>query len=129
MGDGAHLGITAGRALGTILGGEPSPSEEDGMTHKQFALWVRSAQHALKDMPKDDGYSEASRWLARRYLLLLEADCRVDNAWDAFKDKWPDDADEAGGMTGFMHGWALNAALYTLKLPPTPNPALLTIEV
>ena len=129
MGDGAHLGVTAGRALGTILGGEPSPTKEDGMTHEQFALWIRSAPQALEDMPKDNGYSEASRWLARRFLLLLETGCKADDVWDTFKDKWPDDADEAGDMTGFMHGWALNAALHTLKLPPAPNPALLTIEV
>ncbi len=129
MGDGAHLGVTAVRALDTILGGEPSPTKKEGMTHEQFALWIRSASHALEDMPKGDGYSEASRWLARRYLLLLEEGSETQDAWDAFEARWPDDVHEAGGMTGFMHGWALNAALYTLKLPPTPNPALVTIEV
>ena len=133
MADGAHLGVTARRALGTILGGEPPPKEAEQLAHEEFALHIRSTEHALEDVLKNeddaDAYSAASRWLAKRFLLLMEQGCKPDDLWDAFKNKWPDDEEEAGGMTGFMHGWATNAALHTLKLPPIPNPALLTIEV
>ncbi len=30
-------------------------------------------------------------------------------------------------LTGFMWGWAVNAARYALELPPVPNPAIVTI--
>ena len=129
--DGAHLGVSAGRALDTILGSKPSPEKEERMPNAEFAEWIRSAPHILKDTSGDNGYTDASRWLARRYLLLLDEGCEADShkLWDSFEAKWPDDADEAGGMTGFMHGWAFNAAKHALNLPPSPNPALLTLEV
>lgn len=31
-------------------------------------------------------------------------------------------------LTGYMWGWAVNAARYALDLPPTPNPAIVTIN-
>jgi len=133
MADGAHLGVTAGRALDTILGGVPSPKEEERLAHEEFALYIRSTEYVLEDALKkedsENAYSEASRWLAKRFLMLLEQNCQPDDLWNTFKNKWPDDAEEAGGMTGFMHGWAKNAALYVMEMLPISNPALVTIEV
>jgi hypothetical protein len=37
------------------------------------------------------------------------------------------DDEEAGGMTGFMWGWAFNAARRICELPPAANPAIVTI--
>lgn len=68
--DGAHLGVSASRALDTILGDKPSPNKEEGMNQEEFALWVRSAPFSLKDISGDDAYGEAARWLAKRYDWL-----------------------------------------------------------
>lgn len=114
MGDGAHLGVTAGRALQTILGGTPQPIEKERKEQEEFAAWIQSDPHRLEDVHGDDAYTEASRWLAGRYLLILRQAPAIDRntAWEVFKTKWANDAEEAGGMTGFMHGWAWNAALH-----------------
>lgn len=143
MSDGAHLGVSAGRALATILGGESQPADEEQKSQEEFAAWIRSAPESLKDIGGEDRYSEGSRWLARRYLLVMEEWfarsmyqrrpwsprylSMSDAAWADFKTKWPKDAEEAGGMTGFMHGWAFNAARNVLGMSPVGNPALLTL--
>lgn len=129
MADGAHLGVSASRALKTILGGEPSPTEDECMGREEFASRVRSAPHDLEDIVGEDPYGEASEWLARRYLLIIEQAPAVtrDIAWEVFRARWPEDAEEAGGMTGFMHGWAWNAARNALSKPAEANPAILTI--
>jgi len=128
MADGAHLGVSAERALATILGGEPSPTKDECMSDEEFAEWIRSAPEKLGDFD----YSEASRWLARYYLLALEDGCKAKDAWDVWdviKAKLPKVAkEEAGEMTGFMHGWAHNAARKILAMPPASNPAILTIQ-
>ena len=143
MSDGAHLGISARRALGTILGGSLQPAEKERKSKEEFASWIRSAPESIDDINGEDGYSEASRWLARKYLLVMEGWfanpmyqrrswspqplSMSDAAWVDFKVKWPNDAEEAGLMTGFMHGWAFNAARHVLDIPPVGNPALLTL--
>jgi hypothetical protein len=33
------------------------------------------------------------------------------------------------GLTGFMWGWAVNAARYSLELPLEPNPAIVVLPV
>ena len=143
MSDGAHLGVTAGRALATIFGGETQPIDEEQKSKEEFASWIRLAPESFEDIVGEGGYSEASRWLARKYLLIMEEWfarsmyqrrpwspqhlSMRDAAWADCKVKWPEDVKEAGGMTGFMHGWAFNAARHVLGMPPTRNPALLTI--
>jgi hypothetical protein len=128
--DGAHFGVTAGRALATILGGKSHPTEEDCMTREEFAAWIYSAPLSLElDAKAEDSYTEASRRLAKRYLTILEQAPAISRniAWEVFETKWPDDVDEAGGMTGFMHGWAWNAARHSVGYGPQSNPAILTI--
>jgi len=125
LADGAHLNISAERALGTILGGEPSPSEDERMSDEEFANWIRSED-------KDIDYGESARRLARLYLMALEEGCEAEpprDMWDVVRDRWPELAEECAGMTGFQHGWALNAARKVLAMPPVPNPALLEIEI
>lgn len=129
MADGAHLGISASRALETILGGKSQPAQDERLKQEEFTQWIRSAPHEYGDIRGEDAYGEASRWLAKRYLLIIEQAPMVtrDIAWDVFKTKWPDDVEKAGGMTGFMHGWAWNAARNVMEKPPESNPAILTI--
>ena len=127
MMDGAHLGVTAEWALATILGGEPSPAEDERMTDGEFAEWVRSAPEDFKDAD----YSEASRRLARYFLLVLEDGFEGGTweAWETAKERWPDVINEDCDFTGFMCGWAFNAARKVFGMPPAQNPALLTITV
>lgn len=41
--DGAEFGVTAERALGTILGGEPTPTDDECMDPIAFEEYIRSA--------------------------------------------------------------------------------------
>jgi len=124
--DGAFLGIKARRALETIFGGKEPPSEDERMGDEEFEDWIRSAPLDFKDVD----YDEACRRLAKMYLILLEEGEEVSESqqlWEAFKRKFPKQAKVAGGMTGFMHGWAINAARKIVGLAPAPNPALLLL--
>jgi hypothetical protein len=48
-------------------------------------------------------------------------------AWEALMERWPDFDDWLGGATGFMVGFAFNAARHVKDLAPVQNPALMTI--
>ena len=56
----------------------------------------------------------------------------VPGVYDALKAIYADRTDALAvfsGLSGFMWGWAYNAAMRCLDLPPVPNPALMTIDV
>lgn len=150
--DGAHLGVGAERALDTILGGKPSPAEDEQMDAETFRTWIKTAE-------REDSYGETARLCARYLLEYLEAhpehmqlslDATYD--WDRAETELgrsPDNVEEMQryqtsvgvfdlaaaenpklkkmGLTGFMVGWAFNAARRCLELPPAPNPAILTV--
>ncbi|GAI19472.1 unnamed protein product, partial [marine sediment metagenome] len=42
LADGAHLNVSASRALETILGSKESPEEGERRTDTEFAEWIRS---------------------------------------------------------------------------------------
>jgi hypothetical protein len=79
MTDGANLGITAGRALGTILGGDEQPSDEEKATPEQVRERVMAAPSPCEGEPiwdrhiDDEAYSLAADCIAKAFLLL-EAD-------------------------------------------------------
>lgn len=107
----------------------------------------------------DDGYEEAARRLARFILTTLRAHpgiqaAPVETTWDfagwRVEARMADEpcpilaagwaerlkaADPEGyataveDITGFMWGWAVNAARYVLGLGPVANPALVEVEV
>jgi hypothetical protein len=150
--DGAHLGVSAERALATILGGEPSPSQDEQMDAETFRTWILTAN-------RDDSYGETARLCARYLLEYLGAhpeDMRLPihrtYDWDRARaelGRSPDTVEEMEryrtgdglfdraaasnprlkemDLTGFMVGWAFNAARRCLELPPAPNSALLTV--
>lgn len=163
MGDGANIGVTAGRALNTILGGDDQPTEEEQATPEQVRERIMAAPDPMSGKPiferKDeveDAYTLAADAITKAMLLCEKDDPGLlareaephtypddysvpelrgktfptdncDLAWDAIKSHWPDFDDWIGGATGFMVGFAYNTARYINKIPPTPNPALLTI--
>jgi hypothetical protein len=157
--DGAHLGVSAGRALSTILGGEPSPSPDEQMDADTFRAWIKSAPDTISE-GGEEGYSETARLCARYLLEYLEThpeDTRLplDATYDwerarAELGRAPESVEEMEryrtgdslwdrasqadlrlkdmDLTGFMVGWAFNAARRCLEMPPAPNPALLEIR-
>lgn len=143
--DGADMGITAGRALKTVLGGEPSPSPDEGMTPQEMAAYLESVPLTPAD------YDDAGRACGRIVLKYLRAHPEdamlpangeykfngyeniplivTPGIHDQMKQKAPELAKglRGLGLTGFLFGWGVNAAMYALDLPSVPNPAIVTI--
>jgi hypothetical protein len=83
-GDGAHIGVSAGRALKTILGGDEPPTQEEQETREAMEQRIRA-----RPLPGDgpgpwagvgdhgtdepgDAYSAAAESLAHVYLVLAD---------------------------------------------------------
>lgn len=141
--DGAHLGVTPERALKTILGGEPSPAQDEQMDVAAFERWILDAPAA--DDNDIHSYDDAARAFAKIVLEHLRAHpddaqlttdgkfAEVDGEfqqtepgiWDRVRAAHPEIAEL--GLTGFQVGWAVNAARHIVGQPPNPNPAIITI--
>lgn len=151
MSDGSQQGISADRALGTILGGEPAPKEDE---EKSPAWWLARLKAKNDDI---NGYEAHAEVIAKYILEAYEKDPRlkecpnsrvygtypdgktnynkvaVPDLSDEMKKVYPDEnhpfrraLDEA---TGFSWGWAFNIARYAVELPPQPNPAIIEVRV
>ena len=154
MSDGAHMGVSADRALETILGGKEQPAKEERQTPRQMLDAIREAPQKPLD------YGSAALLYARVLLEAYEAypelcdhptesvylrDASGQMVWAegggavvlqpdiyaVLKQIHPDEScwqrKVMSGLTGFMIGWANNAVRYALGDPPKPNPALGTI--
>lgn len=146
-GDGSELGVTAERALKTILGGDPSPTEEEEQAPEQVAERVKAATA--------DSYAGATDCLTRAMLRLFEqreetrvwpservtAESVYDPETNTFSNLAPDlyaaakevatpeELDAFEGCTGFMWGFAVNQARWLTGQHPGSNPAIVTINV
>ena len=153
MADGAHLGVGAQRALDTILGGEDEPTNEEmesvesmrgrllGMTREDATDYGSTADYAaslilqfiLEDVarrmaiPTETEYDwqadpdHGSQGMKPEFLKALglyEVMKQAGEPWSEIGDL---------GLSGFMWGWAVNAARRCVELPPAPNPAIVTI--
>jgi hypothetical protein len=118
--DGANLGVNAEKSCKAVLSGK-QPKKEDKRTPQQMRKYLMSAPESYEEGQKS--YGEAARWLARQYLILLDAGCK-DDLYDAVKSKFGNrDMD----FTGFMVGWAENAARYVKGMTEKDNPAIIEI--
>lgn len=154
MSDGAAFGIGAERALGTILGGEPAPTEEEGMSVAEMTEWLVNAP-AATDPAALTSYGECARAVAGEILRWALANPQryartpAENEYEhdaegklVFNDEGGLNLVQVGlygvlkdegvaldllGITGFQWGWAYNAARRCLELPPEPNPAIVTL--
>jgi hypothetical protein len=141
MSDGAHMGVKATRALGTILGGDDQPSEEERQSPQEVLARVLAAPLPGEGPPpyeRDGAAEEAYGMVAdsiARCFLVLEGDDpglldRPETAaWDALTDRWPDADEWFRGATGFQVGFAFNTARYVTGRGPVGNPALVDVEV
>ena len=118
--DGANLGVNAETACKAILGGE-QPKESEMRTPEQMREYIMSAPDLYEEGQK--GYGEAALWLAKKYLLLLDEGIENDLYYEVEKRQGNRDMD----FTGFMVGWAENAARYVIGMPEKNNPAILEI--
>jgi len=118
--DGANLGVDAETSCNVVLGGE-QPKKSDMRTPEQMREYIMSAPESYEEGQK--GYGEAAQWLARQYLILLDEGFEGD-LYDEVKRR-------QGGIdmnfTGFMVGWAENAARYVKGKPEKANPAIVEI--
>ena len=157
MSDGSNMGITAGRALGTILGGDDQPKDDEKATPEQVRDRVMAAPDPCDGLPiweRDgvDGYSISTDAVAKAFLLTEEADpgilerreCYPDDCeheilrgvekdgasvvWEAVTARWPEFDQWIGGASGFQVGFAYNTARYIAGQPIKSNPAILTVE-
>lgn len=102
--DGAHLGVSANRAIKTILGGEPAPTADEVMGADEFRNWILAARtvpewEAYLDEPStreytDEDYGECARVAARAILEAFLADPTIASApleadydWDGDPDR------------------------------------------
>lgn len=148
MGDGAHIGVGAGRALDTILGGAEQPDDEE----RQTAEEMRAEIMALTENPNT--YDGTAKWTAKFILdWLLANPGRAQEPTETVYD-WNGDPDHGAdgmkpeftkavgwydlmkrdgvdladlGLSGFMWGWAVNAARRCLELPAVANPAIIDV--
>lgn len=157
MSDGANLGITAKRALDTILGGDPQPSEAERTTREETRQRVLAAplpgegpspweRAESGEITKDDGYSLCADSLAHAFLVLAETrqlfypdDGEIESLrgkpmdgcsafWEAAKERWLNLDEWLGGASGFQVGFAHNTVRFILARPPTENPAIVEVR-
>jgi hypothetical protein len=157
MSDGAHLGVGAERALKTILGGDPAPTEGECESVEAMRARILAAPIAAETY---DGTATACARLileaCKAYPQLVEVPHEAEYLRDedgrmviigehpadqvivqirpglhtVLKQVYahrPDALAVFSALTGFMWGWAVNAALRCIDRPAVPNPALLTV--
>lgn len=135
MADGAHMGVSASRAVATIIGGEPAPTADEGRNPVQMREWLESCpDYTEADYATlEDGYGECARWFAKRMLAAVLADpslMQSERLFTAVVERDPEVSALAHGQygpTGFQVGWAQNAVRYCVELEPAVNPAIITV--
>lgn len=126
--DGAQQGVSAGDALDVILGGK-DPDDVGESTTAEMARRVMGTH--LLDV--DGDYGRMGDWTAHMYVdTAVLLGYFPDDTYAATKERLGEGSAEYENLTqisGFMHGWAENAARAILELPEVPNPALVTISI
>jgi hypothetical protein len=124
--DGANLKIPAEAAMRAVLGAESEPKR---MSDEEFEQMIRTAEST-------DSYDGCANRAARLVLEYMEANPSTVNldVWQLYDTLKPtvsemDRKECLEQTTGFMMGWAVNAARHILKMKPVPNPAIITIEL
>ena len=127
--DGADMGVLPNRALETIIGGKEQPTKKERLSPEQIREKLMSQPDKYEDIVgiEGEGYENSTLWLAKQFLLLLEAGVNGDEdvLYQEMKKK---NGEKDYDFTGFMVGYANNMARYCLGKPSQPNPAIVTIN-
>lgn len=151
MTDGANLNMRADVSMKAIIGGGEEPEQ---LTDLAFEARIR-----LAPLQDEFDYDGCSTYMARlileayekypvlqelptesRYLTFADGSTDFSNfhsidttLYDVMRKLYDDDSVEYDKVfsvsTGFMWGWAVNAARNILELGPVLNPALMTISI
>lgn len=151
MTDGAHLGISPHDAMSVAVRGDTEAAERtNGLEVLASAIEASVHPDEFRTVIAGDSYNNGANYAAKLILAFLlahpeYANLPAESHWDW---KAPKDADghppliQEGlsavmkregvdlddlDLTGFMYGWAVNAARVLCELPPVPNPAIVTI--
>ena len=127
--DGADMGVLPSRALETIIGGKGQPFQEERASPEEMRKKIMEQPDRYEDVTgaKGEGYQNMTLWLAKQFLKLLEEGFSGDEH-DLFLEMMKRNGEKDYDFTGFMVGYANNAARYCLGKPPQPNPAIVEIE-
>lgn len=152
--DGADMGIGAESALKVILGGQPEEEQvKRSPAELRAIIEATSDQPDSYDSTANAAAKIVLNFLERHPECALfpadsvrewpkkadgSTDYSVDptitqeGVWDAIKRLEPETYEKHrerifGQLTGFMWGWAVNAAKYCLDLPPVQNPAIISL--
>ena len=146
------------RALGTILGGEDPPSEDEGVSKQALREKIMEASFESEGFSYDDCSLAMARIIVEaieKYPCLRDVPMEPTYLTDTDgKMVWFEDRDSPAvyirqgmfevlkflhpdeesperkvmdEMTGFMWGWAYNAAASVCLMEPQPNPAIVEI--
>jgi hypothetical protein len=149
------MGVSARRALDTVLGRADQPDDSERRDPDEMREWLLSAPgEPFGD--GGDGYEAGARYAARLILEAFLADPVLASAPTETQYDWDADPDHGSqgmraeyvkavglyellkdrgvpladlGLTVFQWGWAMNAARYCVELPAAPNPAIIDIEI
>jgi len=155
MTDGAHLNMNPDESLKAVLGGEEPNHVPDPLTDEEFEKMIRTAPMSGDGFDYDTCSEVCARLVLEayekypvlqtlpmesRYLTFADGKSDFDNfyaidttIYDVMRKLYDDNSNEYklifSSLSGFMWGWAVNAARNILGLGPVPNPALITIEL
>lgn len=150
--DGADLGVDAGTALSAVFGGD-QPSEKSHRSPDQMRAYLMEQtgpsdyggtaayvgklifEALLEDphratYPMNTEYDWDAIHATPDYdVETMRAHTITKSLDDHLREEKPELMAEidALGITGFMWGWAVNAARYCVELQPQPNPAIVSI--
>lgn len=149
--DGSSIGVTAARAIDTILGGADQPTEEERATSAEVLERIYAVTLADCKWPEDldvgdpfgertpeqaeaasRTYSAAADYTARLFyqwmLAVPSAADDMDRLYEAIRmTRSEEESEMMSGLTGFQVGFAYNVARNLCELPETGNPAIITI--
>ena len=137
--DGSYLGVSPGRALRTMLGGQSQPPLDDCNSPENVLKRVIAAPlpgqglapYHQSTLSEEEQYGLATDCIAHAMLETTDIANEAsgcDEAWNRAKKEWPQLGDWLQGPTGFMVGFAWNSVRYIKGWDEQSNPAILTLE-
>lgn len=142
--DGADIGVTAEDGMKAAIGGEQPEKSLDPIEFEAYimaqtgpsdysgtaAYMAKLILVHLRAHPEDTRIPTERQYNEIRgsdgHLASLERREDVRNLSDVM-DTYPEWRTAIDGATGFMWGWAVNAARRCCELPSVANPAIITI--